>query len=372
MHHGLQARLDERGAVVEHVQARALRQRRPQVGHRLLDALDHLARVLALQHDDHAGDDLAAPVARDGALARLGAHDDVGHVAQVHRRAVARGQDHALEVGDVPHQAHAAQVDLLPAAHDDAAAGVGVAALDGGHHVLARQPVGQQAVGIDQHLVLLHLPAEAVDLVHAGQRLQVGRHQPVLDGPQLHRAEALALDGVLEDLAQARADGAQFGLGAGRQLLARGGQPLEDHLPRPVGVGAVLEADDDLRQAGLRQRPHLGDARQAAHRQLDRVAHALLDVDRRQARRLRQDHHLRAGHVREGVDGQPRPGDGAGGQQGHRRRQHQQAVAQQPVESVHGAPLSPRSRRPFSSAARPISGGRRPRRRPIRRRSGPR
>jgi hypothetical protein len=274
-------------------------------------------------------------VARDGALARLGADHDVGHVPQVDRRAVPGGQDDALEVGDVVQQAHAAQVHLFPAAHDDAAGGIGVAALDGLDHVGRGEPVGQQPVRVHQHLVLLDLAAEAVDLVHAGNRLEQRRHQPVLDAAQLHRVQALALERVLEDLAQAGADGAQLGVGAGRQLFAGGGQALEDHLPRPVGVGAVLEGDDHLRQAGLRQRAHAGHARQAAHRQFDGVAHPLLDVDRGQAGRLREDHHLRAGHVGEGVDGQSHPRGHADGQHHRGGRQHQHAVAQEPGQASH-------------------------------------
>ena len=286
-------------------------QRALDLADRLLDPADDVLRVLALEHDDHAGHDLALAVARDRALPRLGADDDVGHVAQVDRRAVLGLEHDALDVRDVLEQADAAQVDLLPAAHDDAAAGVGVALLDGLDDVADGQAVLEQLLGRDQHLVLLDLAAEAVDLVDAGDGLEQRRDDPVLDRAQLHRALALALERVLEDLAEAGADRPELGLDARRQLLARHGQALEDDLPRPVGVDAVLEDDDHLREPGLRERAHLLHPRQAAHHLLDGVAHALLDVDRGEPGRLGEDHHLRVGDVGEGVDGQAQPGEDA-------------------------------------------------------------
>ena len=163
----LDAGLDERGAVVEDVDPHALGQGGADLRHRLLDPAHHVLRVLALEHDDHAGHDLALAVARDRALAGLGADGHVGDVAQVHRRAVLGLEHDALDVGDVLEQPDAAQVDLLPAAHDHPATGVGVVALDGLDHVVRGQAVLEQLVGRDEHLVLLDVAAEAVDLVHA-------------------------------------------------------------------------------------------------------------------------------------------------------------------------------------------------------------
>ena len=208
------AGLDERGPVVEDVDARAGRQGGAGLVDGGLDALDHLLGVLALQHDDHAGHGLALAVAGHGALARLGADDHVGHVAQVDRRAVVGLQDHPLDVRDVLQQPHPAQVGLLPALHHHAAAGVAVGALQRLGHLAHREAVLHQPLRPDQHLVLLHVPAEAVHLVDARDRLEERRHDPVLDGPQLHRREAVALQRVLEDLAEAGGDGAELGVDA--------------------------------------------------------------------------------------------------------------------------------------------------------------
>jgi hypothetical protein len=66
-------------------------------------------------------------------------------------------------------------------------------------------------------------------------------------GAQLGQALALAGDQVVEHLAEPGGDGAQLGpLDAGGQLDAV--EPLGDHLPRQVDVGAVLERHADLRQ----------------------------------------------------------------------------------------------------------------------------
>ncbi|HSW01156.1 MAG TPA: hypothetical protein VLI39_13355 [Sedimentisphaerales bacterium] len=70
------------------------------------------------------------------------------------------------------------------------------------------------------------------------------------------------------------------------------GQPLEDEVPREVGIHAVLEDHDRLRQAGLRQRPDLLHAGQAGHLRLDGKRYEPLDLLRAQSVRFRQDHHL--------------------------------------------------------------------------------
>ena len=173
----------------------------------------HVLGVLALQHDDHAGDGLALGVAGDRTLARLGADDHVGHVAHVDRRPVVGLQHDPLDVGDVPQQPHAAQVGLLPALDEHAAAGVAVGALQRLGDLPDGEAVLHEPLRANEHLVLLHLAAEAVHLVHAGDRLEERRHDPVLDGAQVHRGEALALQRVLEDLAEA---GARWGRAPGR------------------------------------------------------------------------------------------------------------------------------------------------------------
>ena len=86
-------------------------------------------------------------------------------------------------------------------------------------------------------------PTEAVDLVDARDGAQPGRHVPVLQGPQLHQVVPIALERVLEDLPEPRADGAQLGFDARGQVLPRQLEALEDELSGEVGVDPVLEDD---------------------------------------------------------------------------------------------------------------------------------
>ncbi len=153
----------------------------------------------------------------------------------------------------------AADIGLLPAADDEAAGGVGVVLLQGLDDVPQAQVVLEQGLGSHQHVVLLDEAAEAVDLVDSGDRLELRRHQKVLDAPQFHGRERVALQGVLEDLAQAGADRAQLRLRAHRQLLLGALEALEDLLAGEVDVGVVIEDHDHLREAGLGEGADLGD-----------------------------------------------------------------------------------------------------------------
>ncbi len=335
---GLDAGLDERGAVVEDVQPDSRRKRVPNLLHGGLDAAHDVLRVRALEHDDHARDDLALPVARDGALAGLRPDDDVGDVPHVDGRAVDGLEHGPLDVGNVLQEPDAPHVELLPAPDEDAPARVRVPLLDRLDDLADRQVVLEELLRRDEDLVLLHLAAEAVDLVHAGDRLQERRDDPVLDRPEVHGAPAVRLEGVLVDLPEAGRDRPELRLDARRKLLAGHAEPLEDDLARPVGVDAVLEDDDDLGEAGPRQRPDLLDARQTAHHLLDGIAHPLLDVDGGEPRSLREDHDLGVRHVGEGVDGEAGPGDDA--QRGEERgaEEDEEPVLQEDAGEPHVVP----------------------------------
>jgi hypothetical protein len=284
--------------------------------------------------------------------ARLCADDDLGDVAHVDRRTVAGLQDHALDVGNVPQEPDASQVGLLPPAHEHAAAGIAVGPLQRVRDLPDGEAVLHEPIGVDEHLVLLHLPAEAVHLVHARHGLEQRRHDPVLERSQLHRGVALALQRVLEDLAEAGADRAELRRHAWRERLPRRREALEHHLARPPGVGAILEHHHHLGEAGLRERPDLPDAGQAAHRLLDGEADPFLDIHRGEAGSLGEHHHLGVRHVREGVDREAAPGGDAARRQEHGGEEDEEPVVEQPGDGLHGALASRHIQRPSSSAGR--------------------
>src|SRR5690606_5569193 len=97
------------GAVVERLDADAGRQRGGadfvELG---LDRIEHHGSVLALPHQHHAVDDVVALVLAGNALARDAADFHAGHVADRDRRAVARSDDHILDVFRAFQQADAA------------------------------------------------------------------------------------------------------------------------------------------------------------------------------------------------------------------------------------------------------------------------
>ncbi len=132
---------------------------------------------------------------------------------------------------------------------------------------------------------------------------QVGRRIGLAVG--LLRA-GLGLDRVHVDLAEARRDRPHRGLDAGRQLVLRLLDALVHELAGEVDVGAVLEHDGDLAEAVARQRARVFELRQAAHRRFQREGDALLDLERRVARRHGVDLHLDVGDVGHRIDRQAR------------------------------------------------------------------
>ena len=337
---GLDAGFDQGGPVVEDVEGHPGRQALLDPGHGLLDAGHHVFGVRPPEHDHHAGDGLTLAVAGDRALAGLRADDDFGDVVDVHRRPcgdLEHDLADILDPGDLP---EAADVGLLPAAHDESAGGVGIVPLQRLHDVPQAEVVFDQRFGAHEHVILLDEAPEAVDLVHAGDRAQLRRHEKVLNPAQFHRRERRALERVLEDFPQSGAGRTQFRLRAGRELFLRPLDPLEDLLAREVDVGVVFEDHDHLREAGFGERADLGHPGHAAHLLLDRVGDLLLDVGCREPGGLGQDHDLDVRDVGKGVDRQPCPADPAGNAQQQGGGDDEPALPQENGdEGVHG--LSP-------------------------------
>ena len=352
---GLDARLDQVRTVVERLNPHARGEGLLDLRDLGADAVDHLLGVGAPEHDGHTDNRLAPAVPGHHALSRLVPQADLRHVLQIHGRAVLGIQDNPLDVGKVPHQALRDHVDLLPVLNDEAPTGIGVVGLQRVQNVPQGDTVLQQQVRVGNHVELLYESAEAVYLVYAAQTPQLRADQPVLNRPQLHQvrlgAEQLGaavlagarrvgpdgivlgavvpgLQNVLVDLPEAARDRAELGLDALGQLLAGVGQALKDQLACKVRVDVVLKDHHHLRQATLRHRPDLLDVRQPPHLDLDGEGHQALDLARRQARRVGDNHHLHVGHVGESVDGEVVPRQHPRPQQDDRRQDDQQLLPQ--------------------------------------------
>ena len=193
----------------------------------------------------------------------------------------------------------------LSAARQVAAADVGVVAAQGQRDVVERQIVFGQQRGVEQHVILFFVTSPTVHFGHAGDRSQMGPHQPMLDRAQLGQIVTVALEQVVVDFAHAAGDRSQLGLvHAGLVGQFGDGQPLADQLAGAENVEAVLEDRVDLRQAKLGNRADLGQAGQSADHLLDRIGDLDLDLFGAQGRHHRVDLHHHGTGVGKGIDRQ--------------------------------------------------------------------
>ncbi|MNX65858.1 hypothetical protein D3C86_969290 [compost metagenome] len=329
---GVDRLLHQLELVVEGLELHAGRHDRVGLGELLLDAADHLARVLALELHDDADDGLVA-IAGGGPLARSGALDDLGHVAQVDGVPLAGGHHGPLELLGPLHQAQPADQVLLVTVLEVVAGGVGVVARHRAHDVVEGQAVGRKAIRPDLDLVLLEQAAQAVDLGHPGHPAQEGPDDPVLDRAALGQREG-AFDRVLEDLAHAGGDRAHGGPHPFGHLALDVAEALGDELAREVDVHPVVEDDGDDREAELGGRANLVHLGQAVHLDLDGVSHQALDLGGGEPLGLGQDLDLDVGHIREGVDGQALEREEPHPDQHEAQDQGQEALAQREADEA--------------------------------------
>ena len=95
-----------------------------------------------------------------------------GDVFDIDRRAIDDLERDVLEVLDAFDVAASAHVILGGGDLEYFSAHVGVGRADPGDDVAQRDAVGDQLVGIEVHLILLHEPADRRDLGHAFDRFE--------------------------------------------------------------------------------------------------------------------------------------------------------------------------------------------------------
>ena len=253
-------------------------------------------------------------VPRRRAGAQLAPQRDFRHVADRDRNAVSGRDDDARKILRGPHLSRHAHQPLFTVAFHVAGAAIGVVAFDRRRHLVEGQTIGEQPRRIRQYVILTRIATDAVDLGDAGHLQQLRPNHPVLQGAQRHRIVrpairlarvGIRLHGVQEDLAQTGGDRPHRRFHAGRQTATYLLQALVDQVARKVDVRPVFEHHRELRQSVARKRARVGQLRQAAHREFDRVGDALLHLQRRIARCRYVDLHLHVGDVRHGIDRQP-------------------------------------------------------------------
>ena len=113
---------------------------------------------------------------------------------------------------------------------DHLAADRGVGLGDGRKQLAQGHVVGAELVGVHVDLVFDREAAGRGHLGHAGDRVELVAHVPILNGAQAAQVLPFALDRVPENLAQGRGVGGHVGHDARRQERAGQGQPLQHPL----------------------------------------------------------------------------------------------------------------------------------------------
>ena len=173
--------LDQVRAVVDRDDFDAIGKRAVNLLQFFLHTLDHVQGIFAVADDDDAAHDLALAVEVGHAAADIRPQVNVCHITHIDGRAVGADSDgNALDVGNILDVAEASDHVFPSGVFDDAPADVVIASPNGLDHFLERNVVTDEGVGIDIHLVLLYVAADAGRLGHA-------RHafHPVADVPIL-------------------------------------------------------------------------------------------------------------------------------------------------------------------------------------------
>ncbi len=177
--------------------------------------------------------------------------DDIGDVLDADGHPLLLRHDDVLDVVHVAQEADAADGVRLLAHHQALPADVRVRSLNGRDERAELDPLTAKAEGVDRHVVLLRLAAEAHDVDDAAHLLELPLEDPVLGRLQIARAVAVSLHRVAEHLADGvpRRDARLHVL---RQLHER--EAIDDLLAGLLVGAAPVEVTLDVAQSeeGLR------------------------------------------------------------------------------------------------------------------------
>ena len=187
----------------------------------------------------------------------------------------------------------------------DIALGNGVIELE------CRHPVVDQLVRIHTHLEGLHLPSEADDIRHSGDRPQFPFDHPILKSLQLPCRPLVTAQRIPENLPRRPVQRLYLRCHPFRQVCIV--QEVIDLLAGIEIVHIVIKHHMDDRQPEQCRTPDIRLLLYRVHGYLDRDRDELLDLLRAPSRPLGNDRHLRVRHIRKSVDGRmqetDRPGD---------------------------------------------------------------
>ena len=260
---------------------------------------------------------------------RRGTLDDRGDVADAEGRAVALGDDDRFEIAGRADRRRVRDRETLVRRIEEPAGLQRDAFTRGPHHVVDREVVGAQPIGIDQHLQLaIALPPDR-DVRHTRNRHQARPHRPLRQRRQLDLRELLRRDADLHHAAQRRERREHHRRpGDRRQLRRDTRQALLYHClaaSTSVPGSRTSTTDESPRTDFDRMRVEAGDA---VERGLERDRHQRFHFRCRETGRLGLHFDQRRRELREHVErrrAQRAPRDHHGD---HRERHDDDPVAQ--------------------------------------------
>ena len=184
--HGCNCILDKRILIVVRNKADTLGQRALHIRNFFVQAFYDLGRILTVQFHDDAGNDLFSAIAGNDTAPDFPAKVDFSDIAQPNRNAVDGLDMQCAQVLQLFDQSDSAHKIFLGTKHKKLPACVAVIGRDRCNHIVKRQCVLVQRMGIDLDLVLQNMAAHRQDFRYAGNGLQLIFHHPVIDLAQIH------------------------------------------------------------------------------------------------------------------------------------------------------------------------------------------
>ena len=136
------------------------------------DTAYHLERILTVAHHDNAPDCFPSAVPLGDAEPHIRADRHLRHISNADRHTIAACTDR--QIGDVAHSAQVTEASDHVVASGDlhgAPTDISIGRANRAHHGVGRHAESQQLRRIEEHLVLLDVPADARHLRHAGHAL---------------------------------------------------------------------------------------------------------------------------------------------------------------------------------------------------------
>ena len=353
-----QGRPDGGGALHHHPEVDRARDRRGERRQQLRDTVDGLDDVgVGLAADDH--EHRRPAVGRPRIAQVLHGVDDLGHRGQLHRSAIAVGNDQREVVGRALRLVVGVDLPGARAVFHRALGPVGVGPGERGAHVLEADAVLVKGLRVDFDAHRGQRAATDLDLAHARDLRQLlcddGRrrvvHLPLRHGVRRERQDHHRRVGRV-DLAVRR-----IAVEAGGQRAAGRVQRRLHVARRAVDVAVELELQHDARRTEGTGRRHLRDAGDAAERALERHRDG-------RCHRLRARSGQRSGYG-DGRQVDPRQrrhrkqaeGHGAGQRDADREQRRRDRAIDEGRRNIHAARLTqrrrPMPRRAGARAARP-------------------